>query len=297
MPEFDTPGAPADSSSVPPSSVPRSSSALLQAEVKPDEWGSSLAAASARRSRALPWIAVASLVAIAGALGAWWAFTRQPAAITTLPIPTSAPTPDAVPATAAPTLDGYDEQVRTWAAGLSNAKQWLTWLSGPDLVRRLVGALWTVSQGDSPRKFVAFLSPGAPFAVEARAGRIYTSPRSFARYSAIAQVAQSFDSEKAAAGWRALEPFLARAHQEIAPRGRTIQQTFDDATAQLLRVPVPEGDVELVEKGAIYAYADPELERLSPAQKHLLRLGPTNARAVQAKIRELREALGLADIH
>ncbi|HYX91299.1 MAG TPA: DUF3014 domain-containing protein, partial [Myxococcaceae bacterium] len=101
------------------------------------------------------------------------------------------------------------------------------------------------------------------------------------------------DAEKLAAGWRALEPFLARAHQEIVPAGRTIQQTLDEATAELLRVRVPDGDLELVLKGAVYRYADPAFEALSPAQKHLLRMGPENARAVQEKIRELRVGLGL----
>ena len=37
---------------------------------------------------------------------------------------------------------------------------------------------------------------------------------------------------------------------------------------------------------------DPALEALSPPQKHLLRMGPANARLVQSKIREIQAALG-----
>ena len=40
-----------------------------------------------------------------------------------------------------------------------------------------------------------------------------------------------------------------------------------------------------------YRFADPALEALGPVEKHLLRLGPANARAVQAKLRLLRASL------
>jgi hypothetical protein len=42
----------------------------------------------------------------------------------------------------------------------------------------------------------------------------------------------------------------------------------------------------------VWAFADPELEALSAAEKHLLRMGPENARQVQEKLSELAELLG-----
>ena len=60
------------------------------------------------------------------------------------------------------------------------------------------------------------------------------------------------------------------------------------------RFAVPDGPLEVVEgKGAIWEYVRPELEQAGPVEKHLLRLGPANARAVKEKARELRAALGL----
>ena len=41
--------------------------------------------------------------------------------------------------------------------------------------------------------------------------------------------------------------------------------------------------MRLVTRGAMYAYADPRLEDLSPAQKQLLRTGPRNTRLMQAR--------------
>ena len=45
--------------------------------------------------------------------------------------------------------------------------------------------------------------------------------------------------------------------------------------------------------GGLWAFSDPAVERLSPAQKHLVRMGPDNAALVQAKLRELADALGV----
>lgn len=37
---------------------------------------------------------------------------------------------------------------------------------------------------------------------------------------------------------------------------------------------------------------DPDLENLSLAQKHLLRMGQDNVRTIQAKLREMAQTLG-----
>nr|WP_263974856.1 DUF3014 domain-containing protein [Myxococcus xanthus] len=68
------------------------------------------------------------------------------------------------------------------------------------------------------------------------------------------------------------------------------------AVQHLLKVPVQEGPVEVVPEGALYAYAAPEFEGLSPAQKHLLRMGPQNMQLIQAKLRELKSSLGLPPV-
>jgi hypothetical protein len=41
-----------------------------------------------------------------------------------------------------------------------------------------------------------------------------------------------------------------------------------------------------------YAFANQDLEQLSGAQRHLVRMGPDNARKIQAKLRKLRVAFG-----
>jgi hypothetical protein len=290
MKELETPVRPSNSSPTPaPTNTALPSFAPLDATAEDSASMSSLIALSRPKRSPLPWVAAAAAVALAIALSAWFVLSRAPA-----PVVPVAEAPAAAPVeSVAPTLEGSDARVREWAARISSSPEWLRWMSSADLVRRFVGSLFAVAEGNSPRTFVAFLAPSVPFKALYRSGRPFASPASYARYDAIANAVGLLDVQQAAAAWRALEPLLARAHQEIAPPGRTLAQTLDEATAHLLAPRLPDSAARLVERGAVYAYVDPELERLTAAQKHLLRMGPANARVVQTKLRELRAALGL----
>ena len=94
-------------------------------------------------------------------------------------------------------------------------------------------------------------------------------------------------------GLRALlKPRIQEAYEELG-----YQQSFDVALERaivtLLRTPVSDNIVLLEPAGALWAYSDPSLEGLEPAQKQLLRMGPRNARRVQDKLREIALAIGI----
>jgi hypothetical protein len=55
----------------------------------------------------------------------------------------------------------------------------------------------------------------------------------------------------------------------------------------------PEGDVPVAEREGVFVFQDERLEGAREVEKHLLRMGPRNTRLVQAKARELLDALGL----
>ena len=74
--------------------------------------------------------------------------------------------------------------------------------------------------------------------------------------------------------------------------------SIDKAAARALhRIeigPVRDGEVAVVEgPGATWAYADPMVEGLGDVEKQMLRMGPRNARILQAKAREISQALGM----
>jgi hypothetical protein len=194
-----------------------------------------------------------------------------------------------------PALGQSDVRVRELVGLLSPEPELQKWLaSTEDLVRRFASAVANIAEGESPRAVLSFLAPQGAFQVVERNGRTVIAPESFARYEAVTRVFTSLDTQASAQTYKALKPLIDEAYKETSRPGQRFDQTFANAIQKLLDTPVPDGDIEVVDTpGVNYTYAAPELEQLSAAQKHLLRMGPTHARAVQTKLRELRDALGL----
>ena len=210
--------------------------------------------------------------------------------------PVATPSPEAgVPPASAEELAHSDDRVRQLVGLLSPQPELSRWLaSTEDLVRRFASAISALAEGESPRAALAFLAPSGTFQTVQRGGKLFVDPASFSRYDAVARVLTSLDAKTSALTYRALEPLIGAAYQEISRPGQRFEQTLAQALERMLSTPVPEGDIEVVDTpGVNFTYAAPELEGLTAAQKHLVRMGPANARAVQAKLRELRDALAL----
>ncbi|MCY1041715.1 DUF3014 domain-containing protein [Corallococcus sp. bb12-1] len=192
-------------------------------------------------------------------------------------------------------LPESDGRVRELVRKLSVDPELARWLEERDLARRFTSSVNNIAEGESPRASLLFMAPQGGFEVAAfgTGGRTSIAPASYARYDLVARVLGSLDATGAGLVYRELKPLIDQAYREIAPPGQTFEVTFGRAVQHLLAVPVPPGPVEVESKGALYVYTAPELEGLSRAQKHLLRMGPGNIRIIQAKLREMRTALNL----
>lgn len=266
------------------------------------------------------WIVGGLLVLALFVAGAWWVFLRPPADLppgeTTPsgPVAERGPTPEVgttpeessveeppPPRVPLPPLDRSDPRVREEVSSLSGREEWVEWLAPEDLVRRFVASVTNVAEGQSPRAHVAHVAPKAPFVAETvsaedgEAGEtvLVIDEASYRRYDRLADVFASLDIGASVALYHDLEPLFEQAYAEIGDPRTTFRETLGEAIDRLLAVQVPGGDVELVRHATHYRFADPELEALSPAEKHLLRMGPANAEKVQQKLRFLRSALDL----
>jgi hypothetical protein len=148
-----------------------------------------------------------------------------------------------------------------------------------------------IAYGSLPSTHLRPLRPAGRFQVLERDGEIAIDPRTYARYDGIADAVASVETAGAARLYAGLRPRLQEAYADL---GRT--EPFDQALRRaidvLLKVPVPSGTVRLEPESAIeYRYADATLERLSPAQKQLLRMGPRNIGIIQGKLREFLAVL------
>ena len=212
------------------------------------------------------------------------------------PAPEPTPTPgleDRLSARlAGTTLSTSDAVVRELAAALSANPKLAAWLVNEDLIRRFVTSVDNIAAGVSPRAQLEFLRPAEGFEVDVKGGGvIVVEDSSYRRYNLPAQVFASLDTGGTVALYRELKPFFDEAYAEIGPSGRSFDGRLDAAFDQLLAVPVLERPARVNQLVVTYAWADEELESLSAAQRHLLRMGPDNVSLIQGKLGELRAAL------
>jgi hypothetical protein len=176
---------------------------------------------------------------------------------------------------------------------LSSDPEYARWLQVGGLIDRIAAAVAIVAEGESPREPLSFLAPQGAFTVDERARGTFIASVSYARYDGVARVFSSLDTEAVSRIYPTVRPALSAAYATLAPSGARFDHALQRAIQQMLAVPVVRGEVEVVPRGAVWAYKDASLEALSPAQKHLLRMGPKNVARIQDKLRELSSALEL----
>ncbi len=192
-------------------------------------------------------------------------------------------------------LDKSDDLVRQLAKEISTHPRLAEWLQSKDLIRRFVAAVDNIANGLSPRSHIDFFKPSGDF-VAMKRGDIYVAdPEGYSRYHAVVDVFVSLDSSQCVSLFRSMKPLCQEAYRDLGYPDQDFEQTILRAITELMGTPVVEGNI-LLEKAVLnYVILDPALENLSDAQKHLLRMGPENVGAVQAKLREMGLALGFPE--
>jgi hypothetical protein len=190
-------------------------------------------------------------------------------------------------------LDESDSVVRSRIKGLSSHPKLADWAVTSDLVRKFVAAVDNIANGQSPRAHFNFFKTKRKFKVVEKSGRMYIDPSSYSRYDQVADVFVSLDTEESVRLFKQLKPVVQEAYRDLGYPNQDFQKTLVRAIRELLRVPIVK-DVLVQKKVVSYEMIDPELEELSPAQKHLLRMGPANVQKIQSKLRELASALGVS---
>jgi hypothetical protein len=236
------------------------------------------------------WVLLVLVVAGVGGFALWrWKFANapQPVAPEVESKPAAAP---AAPAPALPMAEG-DSLAKQLGADLSTSPELAKWLAEPDIMRRLVAAVNLIADGSSPRPVLSFLIPAGRFEVVKGPRGLHASPKGYARYDTVTRVVTSLDAAAIATTYGRVKPYIDSAFAQIGRPGQAFDGVLRQAIGSLIETPIPESEPELKEKGVVYAYKDPKLEELSPAKKLLLRMGPENARAIQAWLKKLDEAL------
>jgi hypothetical protein len=158
---------------------------------------------------------------------------------------------------------------------------------------------WVVTIDNLPRQKVAVqkrpIAPvGGSFVADGDELHATLDAQNYARYQPLVAVAAKLDTQQLTAVYIRFYPLFQQAYQDLGyPNGY-----FNDRLVQvidnLLATPQPAGPIALVRPNVMYTFADPALESRSAGQKLLIRMGPDNAAAIKAKLKELRAAITAA---
>ena len=271
-------------------------------EVQLDKTPPPTSSAFPRRS-ATPWFLAAGVLLVGGA-AVWFFLSGRQGEQTATPPPVDAASPAPLPAhssaalcpstdtIALPSLDEIDGLAGTLASTLSAHPRVTAWLATDDVIRRFAVVVETVASGKSPAVYLGPLRPSGAFRTTERGDGLFADPRNYQRFAPIAAAVESVDVEAAARVCSGLKPRLDEAYAELG-RGGTFDGALERAIVSLLQTPVIGADVRLVPQGVSYGFEDPALEGLTPAQKHLARMGTRHARAIQDKLRQIALAIGI----
>ncbi len=243
-------------------------------------------------------IAVVAVAAIAG--GLWWWLLREPPGERPLEDSTQQPaleveprSPEDPEPSELPELEASDELIRRLVGRLSAQPELARWLGHEGLVRRFVLVVVDLAGRSNPAANVPLLRPDEEFQArpEPEGGALTTAPASHRRYGSLVTVFESLDTEGTVETYRRLDPLIQEAYSELGISEPTFHEMLLVALRNLQEVELPEEPPEIVDADGIYVFRDPELEGARGADKALIRMGPENARRVQAKAAELEEEL------
>lgn len=194
-----------------------------------------------------------------------------------------------------PPLALTDPVVREMLRGLSSRPELATWLATDGLIRNLVTSVDTVANGATPSSNLRRLAPSRPFAATPRGAGFVIDPQSYHRYDGIADTVASLDASSLARAYTTLRPRLDEAYRELGYPDGSFDAAVERAVGRLLSTPMPRDEMPVHPSPVLYKFDDERFERLAPAQKQLVRMGPRNMGLVQDKLREVAMALGIPD--
>lgn len=227
-------------------------------------------------------------------LTAAYVFLRRPAETPAAANVTKPPPAPAVQEqTTLPPLDEMDPVVRELVRKLSSNPVVAAWLTTDSLILNFVAVTSRIANGVTPVAELKSVGPVPRFVTRTVRGNTYIDRSSYRRYDRYAQAIAALDARGVAELYTTLKPRVKEGYDRLTSGDDSFDPVLERAIVELLRVPVVEGEVELYPHGTVWAFADPQLQDMSAAQKQLLRMGPQNVRAVQSKLREIAAGLGI----
>lgn len=256
---------------------------------------------------------LAAVVAVIG-LVAWFLFSPgheaepplpEPAPVASAPPPIRHPAPSPVPSRQPDSVPeevpppeplpalgpASDPVMRELASELIGEEAVQTVGLGNDLVRRIVVTIDNLPRDRVPVRLRPVAPAPGQFEVAGTEDEPVIGPGNAGRYEALTRIFVAMPTEQLVQTYGRLYPLFQQAYVELGYPEGYFNDRLVEVIDHLLAAPRVDGQIELVRPHVMFRFADPELEALSPGHKLMVRIGPENARALKAKLREVRAML------
>lgn len=221
------------------------------------------------------------------------AFVELPTSREPSPVVEAAPAPTVVEEIVElPVLNASDSFLTERVGGLETGVQLLTLLTSADVIRKFVVFVDNVADGNLPQMEYPVRRPPQGMAVRELDENLYEMQTvSYQRYTPLIDALAAVNPQQALAIYRVMKPLFQEAYAEIGYPNRDFDTTLVRAIDNIVNARTAQGPFQLIKPKIMYVYADSEIERMTPVEKQLLRIGPQNAEKLKLALRQYRERL------
>ncbi len=172
------------------------------------------------------------------------------------------------------------------------SKNLSAWFKVDDVITRYLVIINDVAQSQILYKHRDFLKMPQKIAVKEDSNGLYLAREGYIRYNGLANAIASIDVQNGVRLYRTFKPLFEEVYKDFGyPAEYKVDDIFMKAAATVIESPVINHRIALVRHSVRYKFADEKLESLTDVEKQMLRMGPRNTRIIQAKLRQLVEAL------
>ncbi len=210
-----------------------------------------------------------------------------------------APAPTPIPSETPPPLNQSDEHLAFKLSTLNNGSELVALLSAEESIRKIVRAIYGLSEGRIVREYRPVTSPKGVFnaykigqqtkGTEQELYRI--SRENDARYSPYISLFASLNTPALITLYGFYLPTLEAAYQELGIGHGDFHNTLIKAIDVLLDAPITQDAILLIQPSVMYKFSDPTLEKLPSAHKLMLRMGQENREALKLELKAFKTRL------
>lgn len=195
-----------------------------------------------------------------------------------------------------PPLQGQEEADDFLRDAYINKDKVLDELLSRDLViDKLVAggeALW---RDENPASAWFFWRAPGKMKVRTKDGELFLSEENYKRYDGFVAAVDAIPEEHMMKAYAFLLPLFRAAHERLGNTHIKWDALVPQVMDKIIAMELPDGDIQLNSAGKTYIFTDNKLEKLSPAHKVLIRMGPKHSKHLQDKLARLKTMLPQAE--